>query len=915
MIEIIQTKVLRGPNVWARLPVIHLVVETADHEDRASEMVSHIADALLAVLPSLQDHRCTTGCPGGFVGELQKGTSPAHVLQHVALEIQQLAGINVSRGITRAAGERGVYDVVYAYDQEDVGRAAGQLSVRLLNHLCHDAEPEFDFIRELEDGIIRLAERLAYGPSTLEIVSEAERRGIPVLRLNPIQSLVQLGHGRHQRRIWATRTSLTSGVAMDIAGNKELTNQLLREVGIPSPRGEIAKSEAGAVRIAERLGYPVVLKPVDGNHGRGVCLDLRDAETVRRCFAMSRAASRGGTVMVERMIAGRDFRVVVVGNEVVAVAERVPARVIGDGVHSIRELVDITNADPSRGIGHEKVLTRIVLDHQTETMLASQGLTLDHIAEDGRPIRLKLTANMSTGGTSIDRTDEIHPDNIEIALEAAMAVGLDVAGIDFITPDISRSVHEVGGAIVEVNAAPGFRMHTHPTEGLPRQVGRAVVDLLFPHGTPARVPIVAVTGTNGKTTTTRMVAHILQTSGQTVGLTTSDGIYVGGIQIAAGDMAGPDSARMILKNPRVDVAVLETARGGILRSGLGFDRCNVAVVTNVTGDHLGMKGVNTVDDLAKVKAVVPSSVLREGASVLNADCPFTVDMATIARGEAIFFSMDENNPVVRAHVRTGGRAVVLRETDAGGMLTLLEARRETQILLARDIPATLNERVRVNIANALAAAAAALGANVSIACIRASLRTFSTAFWQVPGRFNLVVIEGKQVVVDYCHNVDGLRWIGDFVQRTAAPQSIGVIAIAGDRRDEDIREFGELAGRIFDRIVIREHDDLRGRQPGEVAEMLRDAAIVGGMPIDRMTIVLDEVEAVELAIEQAAPGDLVVAMVYRIPRVWQALANRQEHDRASAIPIEPAGEERFAGQGISGMEEAEPQTADLAGHV
>jgi cyanophycin synthetase len=903
MLQIRQTKVLRGPNIWARVPVIHLVVDIGELEDRPSNVIPGFVDRLLEAIPSLEEHECSLGRRGGFVERLHAGTWMGHILEHVALELQELAGIHVSRGKTRGTGERGVYNVIFAYVQEDVGLAAGQLATRFLNHLIYDSEPEFDFVREVEGRIIRLAERLAYGPSTREIVAEAERRGIPVLRLNPEQSLVQLGHGRYQRRIWATRTSSTSGVAIEIAGNKELTNRLLRDAGIPSPRGIVVEHPDNAVREARRLGYPVVLKPVDGNHGRGVCLNLMDEPAVRDHYPVAREASRDGKVLVEPMLSGKDYRVVVVGNQVIAVAERVPAHVIGDGEHTVRELIEQTNADPRRGVGHEKILTRIGIDRQTTDLLATQGLSLDDVAAEGQNVQLKLMGNMSTGGTSIDRTDEVHPDNVEIALEAAMIIGLDVAGIDFITPDISRSVHETGGGIVEINAAPGFRMHTHPTEGLPRQVGHAVVDMLFPPGEPASVPIIAVTGTNGKTTTTRMIAHIMQKGGQTVGMTTSDGIYVNGTQIAAGDMAGPDSARMILKNPRVETAVLETARGGILREGLGFNRCNVAVVTNIAADHLGMKGVDTLEDLANVKSVVPASVLRSGTSVLNADNPWTVAMERRARGEIIYFSMDEANPVVRKHLRKQGRAVVLRETPRGGMLTLVEAKRETNILLARDIPATFQERVRVNIANALAATAAAIGADVPLACIRDSLRTFSTAFWQTPGRFNLMVIEGKQVFVDYCHNVDALEWIADFVRRTAAPQSIGVIAIAGDRRDEDIREFGELAGQVFDRIVIREHDDPRGRRKGEVAGLLRDAVIGAGLPPDRVTTVLDEIEAVNSAIDLAWPGDLVVAMVYRIPRVWEALAKRQESQMTPSVGL-PARSEL-----VTNGESLQPATA------
>jgi cyanophycin synthetase len=885
MLNILNTRILRGPNVWARIPVVHMEVEFDGPTGHSTRSMPNVIERILCDLPTLRDHGCSSRRPGGFVEELHSGTSMAHVLEHVALAIQSQAGIHVTRGMTRPAGASGIYNVVYAYRQEDVGRASGELAARYLNSLLDGSAGEFNPVREIEEGITRLAERLAFGPSTLDIVSEAEHRNIPVLRLHPNSSLVQLGHGRYQRRIWATRTSVTSGVATDIAGNKDLTNRLLRDMGIPSPAGMVVRTANEAARAANRLGYPVALKPMDGNHGRGVCLDLENATQVKRRFPNAKSESRDGSVLVERMVTGKDYRVLVVEGEAIAVAERVPAQVIGDGVQTVRQLVDITNADPRRGVGHENVLTRIVLDDQTDHLLAPQGLSLDNVAEAGRVVRLKQTANMSTGGTSIDRTDDIHPDNVEIAVEAALAIGLDVAGIDFITPDISRSVHEVGGAIVEVNAAPGFRMHTHPTEGLPRQVGRAVVDALFPPSAPTRVPIVAVTGTNGKTTTTRMIAHIMAGAGHTVGMTTTDGIYVNGTQIAAGDMAGPESARMVLRNPRVDMAVLETARGGILRSGLGFDRCNVAVVTNVASDHLGLKGVDTLEDLARVKAVVPRSVLPEGTSVLNAENPWTVKMANVARGEIIYFSMNEDNPVIQEHVRHNGRAVVLRQTPRGGMITLLDSRRETHILAARDIPATLDERLQVNTANALAATAAAVGANVSIATIRATLRTFSTAYWQTPGRFNLLSVEGRQVVVDYCHNVDGLRWLADFVERTPAPRSVGVIAIAGDRRDEDIREFGELAGRTFDHLVIREDDDLRGREPGEVAALLLEAVTAAGVPPERTTMIMDEVEATHAAIDLADPGDLVVAMVYRIPRVWEDLVRRQERTVSAATPL------------------------------
>ncbi len=876
MIEVRQTHALRGPNVWARMPVIHQIVDLGELEDRPSNKVPGFYDALTAMIPSLYDHGCSIGRPGGFLQRLRDGTWMGHVLEHVAIELQNLAGGEVRRGLTRATGERGVYNVVFQYEQEDVGRAAGALALRILNHLIYDydSEPNFDYVHELEAGVIRVAEQLAYGPSTGAIVAEAQRRGIPVIRLDPRRSLVQLGHGKYQRRVWATVTSQSANIAVDIASNKELTNRLLHEVGIPVPRSVIVSDADEAVRQANRIGYPIVLKPLDGNHGRGVCVNLRDEDEVRENFPFAFGESRNGSVIAETFITGKDYRILVVDNEVVAVAERVPAHVVGDGRHTVEQLVDLANADPRRGVGHEKILTRIMVDAQTLEVLGRAGHDLSFVPEAGQTIQLKLTGNMSTGGTSIDRTDDIHPDNVEISRQAAMVVGLDIAGIDFIAPDISQSVRQAGGAICEVNAGPGFRMHTHPTEGHPRHVGRAVVDMMFPARAQSRIPIVAVTGTNGKTTTSRMIAHIMKASGRKVGLTSTDGIYIDGTQIMSGDMSGPQSAQMVLKNPAVDFAVLETARGGIIRSGLGFDRCNVAVVTNVAADHLGLGGIDTLSDLAKVKAVVPQAALRDGASVLNADNEWTVDMQRTARGEIVFFSMDENNEVVRDHLRERGKAVVLKQTRQGEMITLLEHRRETSLLYASQIPATFDGRIRVNIANALAAAATAFAMDVQLEQIRLALRTFDNTFFQTPGRFNMMELDGRRIVMDYCHNVAGLEGMVDFVQRMEPRRTYAMIAMPGDRSNTDIRAFGNLAGRSFANIVIREDANPRGRAPGEVAGLLYDAVLEGGAPAGSVEIVTDEIDAAMTTVERAERDDLVVLLVDQPKAVWQALSGR-----------------------------------------
>ncbi len=875
MLKILQTTVYRGPNIWARMPVIHYVVDIGELEDRPSNKIPGFYEHLTEYLPSLYEHGCSIGRPGGFLQRLREGTWMGHIMEHVAIELQNLAGADVSRGKTRSTGERGVYNVIYQYEQEDVGLAAGQLSLRVLNHIIYNTEPDVDFVKEHEEKVIKVAERLAYGPSTAAIVQEAVRRGIPALRLDPRRSLVQLGHGKYQRRIWATVTSSTANIAVDVAANKELTNRLMHEIGIPVPRSVVVRSEDEAVRQADRLGYPVVIKPLDGNHGRGVFVNLADEAEVREFYPSALAEARDDAILVETYIPGKDYRILVVNNNVVAVSERVPAHVIGDGKRTIEELIEVTNSDPRRGVGHEKILTRINIDAQTMEVLERGNRTLDTVPEEGEFVQLKLTGNMSTGGTAVDRTDDIHPDNVEIARQAAMVVGLDIAGIDFLTEDIAESARERGGGIVEVNAGPGFRMHTNPTEGHPRHVGRAVVDMMFPRNEDTRVPIIAVTGTNGKTTTSRMIAHIMKVSGRTVGLTTTDGIYIDGMQILSGDMSGPMSARMVLKNPTVDYAVLETARGGILRSGLGFDRCNVGVVTNIAADHLGLKGVDTLSELAKVKEVVVANVLRDGVSVLNADNEYTVSMTRIARGEIIFFSMNEENSVIRDHIRAKGRAVVLRQTRQGEMITIIENRRETSLVLASQIPATMESRIRVNIENAMAAAAAALADDVNLDYIRLGLRTFNNTFSNTPGRFNMLDLGTRRVLMDYSHNVAGLESIADFVSRMEAERTVAVISLPGDRSNSDMEAFGSLAGKTFDKIIIREDDNTRGRARGEIGDLLRQAVLGAGKNPDDVEIVLDELEAARHAVDQSSKGDLVVLLVDKPAAVWEQLTGEK----------------------------------------
>ncbi len=878
--KILETQIYRGANYWAPMPAIRFLLDIGELEERPTNTIPGFYEFLTSTLPTMVEHRCSVGRRGGFFERVKDGTWMGHVMEHTALELQTLAGQEIGYGKARTArtpdGEPryGIYHVVFEYEQEDVGLAAGHLAKRLLEaFIWPDRDPDFDFAHELE-GLIRLAERVAYGPSTRALVEEAKRRDIPVQRLDENRSLVQLGHGKYQQRIWATVTSKGSDIAVDIASNKELTNRLLRNVGIPVPLARNVESEDEAARAAERIGYPVVLKPLDGNHGRGVGINLADEAAVRAHYPLARDATRGGTVIVESFIVGKDYRVLVVAGRVVAVAERVPAHVVGDGEHTVRQLVAITNADPRRGVGHEKVLTRIDFDDAAIALAREQGFGPDDVPSTGAHVQLALTGNMSTGGISIDRTDEIHPDNATIAAQAAQVIGLDVAGIDFLTPDIAHSVKEVGGAICEVNAGPGFRMHTHPTEGIPRDVARPVIELLFPRDAPRRVPIVAITGTNGKTTTSRMIAHILKMAGRKVGLTTTDGIYIDGTQIAVGDMSGPGSARMVLQNPTIDTAVLETARGGIVRSGLGYDRADVAIVTNVAADHLGLGGIHTLDDLARVKGVVAASTHRRGTTVLNADDERCLAMRKLTRGKVCLFSLHPDEEPARsaldAHTKGRGVAGVVRDTPRGEAICLLD-RRQTSLLLVNDIPATFDGRARVNVANALAATAACLGLEIDPDAIRQGLRTFTTSYFQTPGRLNMIDYRGGRVLVDYCHNPAGMAALADFIRRLEPRHSLAMIAIPGDRRDEDIRAFGAVASGAFDEVIVREDRHTRGRRRGEVADLLREALLAGGMDADRISVETDEHNAFRRALERARPEQLTVLLVDHPATTWGEL--------------------------------------------
>jgi cyanophycin synthetase len=892
-LKIIETRVYRGPNYWNYEPAIKLIVDLGVLEHFPSNTIPGFVEALLEMLPGVGQHTCGTGRVGGFEGRLREGTWLGHVAEHIALQLQREAGTEVGRGKTRGTGEPGRYNVVYSFGEEAVGRAAGKLAVRLVNHLV-EAEPGFDFRAELEE-LILLSERAAFGPSTQAILDEAALRDIPWIRLNE-QSLIQLGHGIHQKRIRATMTSETGSLGVDIAGDKKLTNRLLASTGVPVPRAQLVRDEDAAVAAATRIGLPVAVKPLDGNHGRGVMLNLDDEEAVRAGFRAARSQSRGGSVVVESYLVGNDYRCLVIDGVLRAVAQRIPAHVEGDGKHSLTELVEITNADPRRGIGHEKVLTRIKLDDEAVGYAREQGFELSDVPPRGTRVYVKRTGNMSTGGISIDRTEEAHPDNVELAELAAQVVGLDIAGIDLICPDIGVPVRETGGGIVEVNAAPGFRMHTHPTEGESQYVAKPVIDMLFPPGADARIPIVAVTGSNGKTTTARMIAHIMKGMGRKVGLTSTDGIYVDGRIVRKADASGPKSATMVLQNPTVDFAVFEVARGGILREGLGYQRNDVAVVLNVTGDHLGLGGISSIKQLADVKQVVVEAVPRDGVAVLNADDPLVAAMSRSCSGSVIYFSMDPDHERLKFQASRGRRAVTLEHGRNGEMIVLRQGRKSMSLVWTHLIPATFEGRARMNVQNALAATAAAWAGGAHLHDIRQGLRTFTTSYFMAPGRLNMFELDGYRVVVDYAHNPPAMRALGEFVDLLTQPSAggarppvtgrrIGVIATAGDRRDEDIIELGRTAAAYFDEIIVREDENNRGRPRGDTAKLIVtgvESAPADASRVGPVSTILDELEATRHALDHASEGDVVVVCVDHANQVWKELQRRQHGDSSES---------------------------------
>eukprot|EP01133_Synstelium_polycarpum_P013149 gene13149-15458_t len=810
--KILGIQVLRGPNIWSinRKKLIQMRLDLEDLEQRPTNLIDGFSERITKSLPTLFTHRCSKGHAGGFFERVKEGTWMGHVIEHIALEIQTLAGMDTGYGRTRQTKTEGIYNVVFSYLEEKAGVYAAEASVKIAEALIDNQDCKIEeHVQKLRE--LRESERL--GPSTGSIVDEAISRDIPWIRLNK-SSLVQLGYGKNQVRFRATMTEKTNSIAVDIACNKDETKRLLQDAAIPVAKGLTISEAEELPEAIKKIGFPLVFKPLDGNHGKGATINVKTEEAAKAAFEYAKNYSR--KIIIEKFISGYDFRILVIDHQMVAAALRVPAHVKGNGQYTIQQLIDRENEDPRRGYGHENVLTEIIVDRDTLDLLAKKEYTLETVVPNGEIVYLKSTANLSTGGTSIDVTDLVHPQNIFISERISRIIGLDICGIDVMAQNLTQPLTENGGVILEVNAAPGFRMHLAPSEGLPRNVAAPVIDMLYPPGKSARIPIIAVTGTNGKTTTTRLIAHMVKSNGTRVGYTTSDGIYVQNTLLMKGDTTGPISSEFILRDPTVEFAVLETARGGILRAGLGFNKCDIGVVTNIQEDHLGISDIHSLDDLTRVKNVVIGAVKRDGWAVLNADNKYCIKIANDADCKVAYFSMDEKNPAIVEHCKKGGTAAIYEN----GYITIKKGDWKIRVDKVTHIPITFGGSVEFMIENVLAATLAVFLCGYKIEDIRMSLETFIPSAAQTPGRMNIFKFKEFQILVDFAHNPDGFNGIKDYLKTIEATEHVGVISGTGDRRDEDIKETARIAAQMFDKIIICQEKYLRGRNQQELIDLL-----------------------------------------------------------------------------------------------
>lgn len=849
--KIDKIQALRGPNIWSvqRKKLIQMRLDLEEMEQFPTNKIDGFRERIEAMFPTMIEHRCSEGTRGGFFSRIERGTWMGHVIEHIALEIQTLAGMETGFGRTRETKTPGVYNVVFSYTEENVGMFAAESAVAIAEALIagteYDLEADIQKMREIR-------ERVRLGPSTGSIVEEAVARDIPWIRLGT-NSLVQLGYGINQMRFQATITCKTSSIAVDIACNKEQTKKMLDANSIPVANGGIVVDEEDLDEVIKKIGFPIVLKPLDGNHGKGASINVKTREEAVEGLAYAKKYSH--RVIVEKFITGYDFRVLVIDNKLVAAAKREPAHVKGDGTHTIQQLIDETNTDPRRGYGHENVLTQIDVDRDTIDLLEKLNYTLETVPKKDEVVYLKSTANLSTGGTSIDVTDMMHPENIFLCERISRVIGLDVCGVDIMAENLTQPLKENGGCILEVNAAPGFRMHLAPSEGLPRNVAAPVIDMLYPPGKPSRIPIIAITGTNGKTTTTRLMAHIVKNNGYKVGFTTSDGIYVQNHMMEKGDTTGPLSAEYILKDPTVEFAVLETARGGILRSGLGFSRCDIAIITNIQEDHLGLSDIHTLDDLARVKSTVVKSVKKDGWAILNAEDEQCLRIGNELSCNVAYFAMDENSPRVKQFSKEGKIVAVCEN----GFITIKKGEWKMRVERVTHVPLTMGGKAKFMIANVLAATLAAYLQGFKTEDISLSLQTFIPSAAQTPGRMNIFEFRKFKVLIDFAHNAAGYKGVEEYLSSVEATKKIGIIAGVGDRRDEDIKECAAIAARMFDHIIIRQEKHLRGRTEEEIIGLIMEGIAESGRNVTH-EIIKKEVEAIKHAIDNAEDGSFITAL-------------------------------------------------------
>ena len=870
--KIVDIKTMKGPNYWSvrRHHLTVMVLDLEEMEQFPTNKIDGFGERLEAMFPSMYSHRCSVGCEGGFFQRVKEGTWMGHVIEHIALEIQTLAGMDCGFGRTRGYGEEGVYFVVFNHMVGKVGEYAAKASFRIAEALI--ANKEYD----LDEDIMNMKEirqNEGLGPSTSSIIKEAEARGIPWIRLNKY-SLCQLGYGANQKRIQATVTSETSNIGVEIACDKEETKDLLEQAEVPIPKGDIIRTERGLKEAVDYVGFPLVIKPVNGNHGRGITTNINSLDEALIGFKEAKEVSR--LVIVEKYITGEDHRLLVINNKLVAAAKRTPAHVIGDGKSTIQELVDEVNKDERRGYGHEKVLTEIDINSLTLEILKEMNMTTESVPKKGEMVKLKSTANLSTGGTAEDITELIHPYNVFMAERISKIIGLDICGIDIMAEDLTKPLNKSGGAVLEVNAGPGFRMHLQPTSGLPRNVGGHVVDMLFPPGSNSRIPIIAVTGTNGKTTTTRLIAHIAKMKGKKVGYTTSDGVYIQNRLLMTGDCTGPKSAEFVLKDPTVNFAVLECARGGLLRAGLGFKKCDIGVVTNVAGDHLGLKGIHTIDQLAKVKGVFRETVHKDGYSVLNADDDRVYAMRNNIESQFALFSMDEQNPRIKRHSSRGGISAVYEN----GYITIYRGEWKMRVAQAVNVPLTKGGKASFMIQNVLAGVLSCYLHGFSIEDIKVAIETFIPSPSQTPGRLNMFNFNKFDVLLDYAHNPAGLRALHKYVEKLDGHPKIGIVAGVGDRRKQDNFELGQISAEMFDEIIIRTDRNLRGKDEQELIDEIK-AGILDVSPKIPLRIIKKENEAIQHAVENAKEGSLIVVSSDVVPDALNMVMNLKEKETKS----------------------------------